>query len=179
MSKAGITYDEVKTVINEMVNSGEKITVKNLISRAGGNIVRISDFIKQWRSEQEIQIDDKTIPDDLKIAIAKYRASSINDTVNIYKGKIDTLESLNIELKQIVAEQASTIENSQKQIEEYKNYMILAKENININQVTIDDIKNQLKLLQDKLELTTKEKFEAEKNAQILEFKYNESIKKK
>ncbi|MBY0379148.1 MAG: DNA-binding protein [Burkholderiales bacterium] len=179
MSKPGITYDEVKAIIIEMVNSGEKITVKNLISRTGGNIVRISDFIKQWRSEQEIQIDEKNIPDDLKLAIIKYRSSAISDTINMYKNKIEMLESLNNELKQIVTDQTTTMEKIQKQMEEYKNYMIMAKENNNTHQITIEDLKKQLNSLQDKLELTTKEKYEAEKNTQIWEFKYNEISKKK
>ena len=63
---------------------------------------------------------------------------------------------------------------NESEIEEYKNYIIGAKEHNNTYQGTIDDFKKQIKSLQEKLDVTTKEKYEAEKNYQILEFKYNE-----
>ncbi|MFN8771041.1 MAG: DNA-binding protein [Neisseriaceae bacterium] len=77
-----------------MVLNGEKISVRNVSSRTGGDTARVLGFIKQWRSEQEIKVDENNIPDDLKIALIKFRMAAINDAVEIYKTKNKEMESL-------------------------------------------------------------------------------------
>ncbi|MBP9777714.1 MAG: hypothetical protein KBD25_00865 [Rickettsiaceae bacterium] len=48
------TYELVSAKIKELHDAGEKITVKNVLSKTDGSVGKIADFIKCWKDQNRM-----------------------------------------------------------------------------------------------------------------------------
>lgn len=93
MKTESVTYEVVATKIKDLLISGEKLTVRNVLNLTGGSSSKIMAYIKRWHDEQKLITHD-AISDELLTTIAKEYAKVETKTAEFYKDKIAKLEAL-------------------------------------------------------------------------------------
>lgn len=93
MKTESVTYDVVATKIKDLLISGEKLTVRNVLNLTGGSSSKIMVYIKRWYDEQKLITQD-AISEELLTTIAKEYAKIETKTAEFYKDKIAKLEAL-------------------------------------------------------------------------------------
>ena len=178
MKPEGINYEDTVVTINEMLNAGEKITVRNIRSRTGGKNSTVAEFKKRWEDEQKIEITEDILSDDLKRAIIADRNNVVQKIKESYETQIKNLQNTATEEHDLLKEQENT---SKKLTEELETIKLHSNAEITKLSVQIEglnrlntEIKTQLETAQAKLEAISAEKHTALKDAAVWESKYTE-----
>lgn len=176
-----LTYEIVRDQINEMVEAGEKITVRNVRARTGGKMATIADYLKQWHLEQRIQISDDDFSIELKKAIILDRKNISDSIVKSYDTKYLELSKLLIETNELLSEKENLCDKLEADIKELtlqtnSNKIKLETQLNGLEKANIE-LKQQIELLQSKLDIAINDKHSVAKDCAVWESKYNELSK--
>ena len=178
MKLEGINYENTVVTINEMLNAGEKITVRNIRARTGGKNSTVAEFKKRWEEEQRIEITDDILSDDLKRAIIADRNSVVQKIKESYETQIKNLQNTAKEEHELLKEQENTSKKLAEELENIKlqNNTEIAKLSAQIEGLKLlnSELKNQLETTQAKFDKISAEKHTAITNAAVWESKYTE-----
>jgi hypothetical protein len=119
MKPTTITYELICKQINELLQNGEKITVRNVIAHTGGQVSRVIEFIKRWREENNIgKLNmDLNISEELQRALLLDKATAITRATTIYKTQIADVETLSQEANEIIKTQELQLIDNIKQLD--------------------------------------------------------------
>jgi Plasmid replication region DNA-binding N-term. len=133
MKTATLTYELVCAQINELVQNGEKITVRNVLSRTGGSTARLLEFIKRWREENNIGKlnPDLVISDELHRALLIDKSAAVAKTATAYKIQLTDIELLLEESNEILKSQELQLAESAKEINDLKQRVATLTNNEN------------------------------------------------
>ena len=173
-----LTYELVREQIIEMIDAGEKITVRNVLARVGGTTAIIASYVKQWHLEQRINIDDDNFSTDLKRAIIIDRKKAIKEAIASYTSKYLDLTNLLTETEQLLSEKDNShnkLANDFKDMQlKADNDKIRLETQIQALEKSQDNLKQQLEMLQNRFEAITDDKYAAIKDSAVWEAKYRE-----
>lgn len=185
MSTKKITFEDVARAANKITEEGGNVTIWNVRSLLNdrGSVTTISKYLNDWRSNPEIvkpKVEQVTTPDPVQKVVNEVWANINKETESKINSIKNDLTLQNKELQSLIHELTSqnyktkskvdkltnenkllqsTLENSEKEIANYKN--------------NINELKISLKFNQESLEDLTK-KFE--KNIKILTDSFNKNI---
>lgn len=73
MKTEQITYDKFSQMVQKMVENGEKLTVRSVHGRLGGNFGKISEFLKRWEEERAYLslVKQGDISDSLRLSVSE------------------------------------------------------------------------------------------------------------
>lgn len=176
-----LTYEIVRDQINEMVNAGEKITVRNVRGRVGGKMATIADYLKQWHLEQRIQISDDDFSIELKKAIILDRINITNAVVKSYDSKYLDLAKMLTEIGDLLNEKEDICAKLELELKELKlqtnTDKIKLETQLDGLEKSNNELKKQLEVLQGKLDTAVNDKHVVAKDCAVWESKYNELSK--
>ena len=95
-----VTYELVRGHIDNLVKSGEKITIANVLKKSGGSAGKIADFVKRWKTEQQ-RINAYSISDQMLTAIIEENNIAVKKAVADKDTEISDMQALLIELQEI------------------------------------------------------------------------------
>ena len=121
------TYNEVCKIINEMVSSCEKITVRNVLARVGGTSAKVAEYVKRWHEERNSQVEN-VISDVLQQAIVADRNIVVNKAVEDYRKKVVFLNDTMQDLQSILKEREELLVDCNNKIEKLNVQLIEAKQ---------------------------------------------------
>lgn len=131
MRTATLTYEVVCAQINELVQSGEKITVRNVIAKTGGSTTKVMDFVKRWREESNISKfhPDLDISEELQRALLIDKSAAVAKTASAYKTQLTDLEALLQESSEIIKSQEFQLTENTKDLEELRQRLAMQSSN--------------------------------------------------
>jgi hypothetical protein len=151
-----------------MLATGEKITVRNMLSRIGGKTATIAGFLRLWHMQNSPTCNN-SLSQELLQAILNDRNVAIAKALSDSKFKLKNLDLLLQELNDKFKAQELEINNKE------KAYHLLKEQYTNELAMLQARLKQQLHSLQDKLTVITEEKHEAVKQAAVWQTKYEQS----
>jgi chromosome segregation ATPase len=141
-----VTYENVCIKINEMLNSGDKINVRNVRSRTGGASARIAEFIKRWHDENtsiETTIDN-LVSDTIQQAIIADRNAFITKAVKEHQNEIVALNALLQEMRSLLNEQEELCANKSQELLQLQTKIIEANQRNITYQELIEQLEHKL-----------------------------------
>lgn len=131
MARIGISYDEVKLAIDEMLSEGLNPTIAGLRERLGtGSFTTISEHLKRWRGERQekpVIATGTPAPDALSgmmQTLWQQAREEANKELEQYKEKIDVEMKTALEEKQKALQTALDTENKNRWLEEKNNTLL-------------------------------------------------------
>lgn len=151
MKTATITYEIVCKEINELVQNGEKITVRNVLARTGGSVSRIMEFIKLWREENNISklTLGLGISEELQRALLLDKSAAVAKTATAYKTQLADMDTLLQEANEILKSQEVQQAEGDKALGDLTQRLALLSGNENTYKEKIKLLEDQLKVDQD------------------------------
>ena len=117
MKTENVTYEIVANKIKDLLVSGEKLTVRNVLALTGGSSSKIMVYLKRWHEEQKLATEN-AISDELFSIIAKEYAKIEAKATEFYRNKYANLEKLLTDTMRCNAEQEEKIHQMSKVSEE-------------------------------------------------------------
>ena len=117
MKTENVTYEVVAMKIKDLLISGEKLTVRNVLALTGGSPSKIMAFLKRWHDEQKL-VTQNIISEGLLSALAKEYARVEAKALEFYQNKINSLESLLLDSMRCNAQQEEKLHHAARISEE-------------------------------------------------------------
>ncbi len=173
-----LSYESLCEHIEQMQASGEKITVRNVLSRTGGKTGKVAELLKQWQADNAAkQISEAgSVSNEVIQAIMSDKTTAIAKITASYKTQISRVEAILDELSNKCATQESQLSNKDAEFkaanEKYIAKLAVLESQVKAFDIKVLELKQQLKDTQEKLELAIDAKHQAEKNAAVWESKH-------
>ncbi len=162
MARIGISYDEVKQAIDEMLSEGQNPTIAGLRERLGtGSFTTISEHLKRWRNdrhEKPVMATGAPTPDTLSgmmQTLWQQAREEANKELESYKEKIDEEIKKALEEKQKALQTALDTEGKNRWLEEKNNTLLLQatdqQRTIGQQEILLEQQKEQLDLAKQQL----------------------------
>lgn len=153
MKTEQVTYDKFSQTVQKMIENGEKLTVRSVLSRTGGSFGKISDFLKRFEQERAyLNLSKQSdISDTLRQSILSEVGRAVGETRAALETQLQQLTTHLEEANERLNEQEKTIEENSEIIRDSKEKLTLAQQ-------ISKDHEFLSRELSDKLELAIKEK---------------------
>jgi hypothetical protein len=179
MKNQVINYELVCENIQQMQALGEKITVRNVLSRTGGTTGTVAKHLKQWQAEntEAKTANTDTIASEVIQAILLDKQSAISKAVESYKAQIISLESFLQEIGDKCNMQETQLAIKDSELKDLNEKFIaklaILEVQLEISKAQVLELNQQLDSEKKKLELAVDAKYQAEKDAAILVEKHS------
>ena len=180
MKKPALSFEAVSKEITEMLLSGEKITIRNVMSRVGGKTTTIADYLRRWhlQNDEKMSNYENTLSDEVVQAILNEQSLAIAVAVTRHKTQIKYLEGLVQELNEMIGSKEKQLEEKCTELQHLNEKRITENAKIQEQNAGYEllnkELKQQLATLQEKLEIVSNEKHEAIKEAAVWQTKYEQ-----
>lgn len=179
MKKSALSFEDVSKEITEMLLSGEKITIRNVMSRVGGKTTTIADYLRRWHLQNNEKLSqENTVSDEVVQAILTEQSLAIAVAVTGHKTQIKYLEGLVQELNEMIGSKEKQLDAKCSELQNLNEKRITENAKIQEQNAGYEllnkELKQQLARLQEKLEIMSNEKHEAIKEAAVWQTKYEQ-----
>lgn len=130
MKTETVTYEKFLIVVQKMAESGEKLSVRSVLSRLGGSFGKVSDFLKRYNQDRANanQAQQSNISDSLRQAILSEVGRAVGEAKLALESQLQqAIEHLQ-EANEKLAEQEKTIEAQSQVIEGLKEETVQSQQ---------------------------------------------------
>lgn len=138
MKTEQVIYDKFSQTVQKMIENGEKLTVRSVLSRTGGSFGKISDFLKRFEQERAyLNLSKQSdISDTLRQSILSEVGRAVGEARSVLEIQIQQLTTHLEEANERLSEQEKIIEENSEIIRESKEKLILTEQISKDHEVT-------------------------------------------
>lgn len=163
-----VTYDVFCQAIQKMLERGEEISVRTVLSHTGGSFAKIAVFLKRWRQEQaHVQTTDHELSPNLKQAILAEIGKAVTTARTLLEKQVAQMGEQLDEAIEALAKQEKTLGDYEQQVNQLNQQLAIA------NQTQAQQAE-KIQSLEKKLEQSIRDQHEADKRAAVAETRCSE-----
>ena len=149
MKTEQLTYDIFSTMVQKMVENGERLTVRSVNNRLGGSFGKISEFLKRWEQERAYLslVQQGDISGNLRQAMLSEVGRAVGEAKAVLEAQLQQITEHLDEANEKLTEQEKEIEDSSEMVRDLKEKLVLANQMIKDNDVANHDLIEKLKAI--------------------------------
>ena len=147
MKTEQVTYDKFSSMVQKMVENGEKLTVRSVHNRLGGSFGKLSEFLKRWEQERAYLslVKQSDISENLRQAMLSEVGRAVGDAKAVLEAQLQQMTAHLDEANEKLTEQEKTIEDSSETLRDLKEKLALSHQINKDNETALRELDEKLK----------------------------------